>query len=148
MRDRPIVITESDARRLRALLAKRIASNHDQEHLQELSAELERALVLEPSEVPEDVITMNASVKVTDLTSGQQRELVLVFPADANVSSQRISVLAPLGTALLGYREGDELEWVMPGGRRLFRIERVSQASGTRVNATSEVIEPSVLGAA
>jgi regulator of nucleoside diphosphate kinase len=133
MRDRPIVITEPDARRLRGLLAARAASDHDQEHLQELRAELERALVLEPDQVPANVVTMNARVEVLDLTSGERRELILVSPADADVAARRISVLAPLGTALLGYREGDELEWVMPGGRRQLRVGRVVQPSRNEV---------------
>src|SRR5687768_11778141 len=115
MRDRHIVIADSDARRLRNLLAARALSAHDQAHLEELRAELERALVLAPEKVPADVVTMNAQVEVLDMSSGSRRQVVLVFPTEADVASQRISVLAPLGTALLGYREGDEFEWVMPG---------------------------------
>jgi regulator of nucleoside diphosphate kinase len=148
MRDRPIVISEPDARRLRGLLEARMGSNHDQEHLQELNAELERALVVEPGEVPANVITMSSYIKVTDLTSGQQRELFLVFPADADVACLRISVLAPLGTALLGYREGDEIEWVMPVGRRRYRIDHVSQASSEQMHRADRAINPRAWGAA
>ena len=80
-----------------------------------------------------------------EVESGARRELLLVLPRDANVASQRISVLAPLGTALLGYREGDEFEWVMPGGRQRLRVERVKQFSSTGV---SSIAEPFALGAA
>jgi regulator of nucleoside diphosphate kinase len=75
------------------------------------------------------VVTLHALVHVLDLQSGERQEVVLVSPAEADVKERRISVLAPLGTALLGYREGDEVEWLMPGGLRRLRIERVVQAS-------------------
>lgn len=127
MRDRPIVMRESDARMIQGLLAARAEkSNRDQEHLNQLRTELERALVFEAGLVPTDVITIHSSVQVLDLTSGKRQELVLVFPEQADVAANRISVLAPLGTALLGNREGDEVQWLMPGGLRNLRIERVS----------------------
>jgi regulator of nucleoside diphosphate kinase len=129
MRDRDIVINESDAAKLRVLLAAQTNSERNQGHLEALRDELERALVLEPDEVPRDVVTMNTRVRVVDVKSGDQRELTLVFPADADVSARRISVLAPLGTAILGYREGDEIEWAMPGGVRRLRVEEVFQPS-------------------
>jgi regulator of nucleoside diphosphate kinase len=129
MRDRPIVIADSTARMLRGLLSARSAARHDQDHLQELEVELDRAVVLAPEQMPANVVTMHATVRVLDLESGARQELVLVRPAEANVKARRISVLAPLGTALLGYREGDEVEWLMPGGLRRMRIERVVQAA-------------------
>jgi regulator of nucleoside diphosphate kinase len=125
MRDHPIVISEPDARVLRGLLSARSAASHDQEHLEELRLELERAQVLEPEQVSTEVVTMHKSLRILDLSSGKYQELVLVSPADADVGARRISVLAPLGTALLGYREGDEVEWLMPGGIRRLRIEAV-----------------------
>jgi regulator of nucleoside diphosphate kinase len=128
MRDRPIVMRESDARMIRGLLAARAKqSNRDQEHLEQLRTELERAVVLDSGQVPTDVITIQTRVRVLDRTSGKRHEFVLVFPADADVAANRISVLAPLGTALLGYREGDEVQWLMPGGLRRLRVERVCQ---------------------
>jgi regulator of nucleoside diphosphate kinase len=133
VRQQPITIAESDAQRLRGLLwAHGEARLRDQEHLQELKAELERALVLDAAQLPPDVITLDAQVQVLDLTSGERKEYVLVVPTEANVSANRISVLAPLGTALLGFREGDEVEWEMPGGLRRLRIERVIQPGRLR----------------
>jgi len=129
MRDHPIFVAENDALRLRELLAERSTAVRDQDHLAGLAAELERALILETGRVPGDVITMHTQVKVLDLASGERRELTLVYPWQANVSAGRISVLAPLGTALLGYRVGDEVEWTMPGGLRRLRIEKVCQPS-------------------
>jgi regulator of nucleoside diphosphate kinase len=129
VREQPIVVTELDVRRLRGLLAAHAEpSVRDHEHVRELQSEIERAVVLDASDVPGNVVTMRSRVRVLDLQSGERREYVLVLPADANVSAHRISVLAPLGTALLGYREGDVVEWQMPGGLRRLRIERVMQA--------------------
>jgi len=129
MRERPIVVTDLDARRLRALLDRRSeTSNLDQAHLQKLQSELERARVLLRAETPTDVVTMHSEVRVLDLESGDRSDYALVFPGEADVSAKRISVVAPLGTALLGFREGDTVEWMMPGGIRRLRIERVHQA--------------------
>ncbi|HVW67373.1 MAG TPA: nucleoside diphosphate kinase regulator [Steroidobacteraceae bacterium] len=146
MRDRPIVITESDAATLRRMLAVRAGSERDQEHLQELRLELERALVLAPEQVPADVITMRARVRVLDLISRERREFVLVYPAEADLSAGRVSVLAPLGTALLGYREGDEVEWVMPGGLRRLQVERVFQPAEPVRRAAREDLAAAAVG--
>ena len=127
MRDRHIVIAKPDAASLRKLLAARMSTARDQGHLDELSAELERAIIAEPDEVPRDVVTMHTRVHVLDLKSHERRQLVLVFPWESEPSAGRISVVAPLGTALIGYREGDEVEWTMPGGPRQLRIEKVWQ---------------------
>jgi regulator of nucleoside diphosphate kinase len=142
VRDRSIVITQSDAVRLRGLLAARATADRDQDHLEELAAELERALIAGPYEVPRDVITMHTRVHILDLVTGERRALVLVFPGQSDVRAGRISVLAPLGTALLGYREGDVVEWLMPGGLRRLRIERVRQPSKTDRRALAKCSLP------
>ena len=129
MRDRQIVITKPDAASLRRLLSARALTERDRGHLDELGAELERAFIAEKDEVPPDVVTLYTRVHVLDLKSWERRELVLVFPWESNPTEGRISVLAPLGTALLGYREGNEVEWLMPGGLRRLRIETVRQPS-------------------
>jgi regulator of nucleoside diphosphate kinase len=144
VRDRPIVITKSDAAKIRQLLAARARAEHDQDHLHELATELERALIADVGEAPQGVVTMHTSVQVVDLVSGQRRDLVLVFPHEADLNAGRISVLAPLGTALLGYREGDEVEWEMPGGLRQLRIERVRRLSEGRVARPREVLAAAV----
>jgi regulator of nucleoside diphosphate kinase len=128
MTDRQIVISEPNARVLRNLLRARNSAPHDQEHLHELSAELDRALVMDASQMSPTVVTLRATVRVRDLDSGQRQELTVVGPSEADVSAGRISILAPLGTALIGYREGDIVERLMPGGPRRLLIEEVLQA--------------------
>jgi regulator of nucleoside diphosphate kinase len=142
MRQRSIVVTEADARRLRGLLAARHEStlSHDEAHLHELESELERAVLVAGSAIPPDVIAMDSVVRVLDLSSGERREYTLVYPAEANLAAGRISVLAPLGTALLGYREGDEFEWLMPGGKRRLRIEKVKRVAEKIVRQTRTAV--------
>ncbi len=128
MRERPIVMTESDERKLRGLLGGQSeGAMHDQAHLQELRSELERACLVRAQDLPTDVITMHSRVRVLDLHRRTRSDISVVFPREADVTANRISVLAPLGTALLGFREGDEVEWMMPGGLRRLRVERVRQ---------------------
>jgi regulator of nucleoside diphosphate kinase len=131
MGPRQIIMTRSDASKLRALV-NGIKSLRDQDHLEELRLELERAHVLDVEQVPRDVVTMGSRVHVIDLATGEARDFVLVYPSEADVREKRVSVLAPLGTALLGNRAGDEVEWEMPGGLRKLRIERVSASSDSR----------------
>jgi regulator of nucleoside diphosphate kinase len=128
MREYPIIVTDRDSSRLRGLLGGQSpASFRDQGHLSQLQSELERALVLAADEVPAGVVTIDSMVRVVDLDSGKRSVLTLVLPQEADVAQRRISVLAPIGTALLGFRAGDDVEWVMPGGIRRLHIEHVIQ---------------------
>jgi regulator of nucleoside diphosphate kinase len=90
-----------------------------------LEDELERAVVVDPHRVPATVITMNSEVEACFLDTGQSTALTLVFPAEAAPAKGRVSVLAPVGLALLGARVGDEITWPTPGGPRRFRVERI-----------------------
>lgn len=130
MPNRSIHITDLDMQRLRHVLgtANR-ASARDQQHLAMLWDELDRAVIVSDDDAPSDVIKMRTRVRVRDGQSGQQADYTLVYPWEADVESKRVSVLAPLGTALLGYREGDQIEWHMPGGVRQLRVEKILHQS-------------------
>lgn len=128
-----IFITEPDFERLQRLISSESFRHRDVRHLDDLKSELERAVVVESSKIPHDVVTMNSQVRVKDLDT--QKELVyqVVFPRDANPERNQISILAPIGTALLGYRAGSTIEWKVPSGlRRLYIMDVVYQpeASG------------------
>jgi regulator of nucleoside diphosphate kinase len=126
MKVRDIYVTALDAERLRKLLeGVRLWSSRDRQHLEALEAELDRAHVVSPQEIPGDVVTMNSAVLVKDLDTGAEMALTLVFPSDAGLELGKISILAPVGTALLGYRVGDTIEWKVPGRIRRLRIERM-----------------------
>src|SRR5262249_43281473 len=130
-----LIVTQRDAARLRELLSSYAQSSRDDAHMEGLALEIERASIVAPEYVPADVVTMHARVRVLDLSTGEHRDLVLVYPEESDVAANRVSVLAPLGTALLGYREGDDVEWEMPGGLRRFRIEGVAQEGRTHQRA-------------
>ena len=120
-----IVISSLDAQRLENLLAS--VRGSDFPGRDELEAELARADVVEPEEIPPTVVTMNSTVRFKVLPGGQAFELTLVYPKDADGSGSRISILAPVGSALLGLSQGDEIEWPKPdGGVMRVRIEEVT----------------------
>jgi len=126
MKQHNIFITESDMEKLRHLLnAPSKGTNKDQEHLAKLEEELDRAYIMSASRVPSDVVTMNSKVFMTDLKTGKEMIYTLVFPRDADFSRGKISVLAPIGTAILGYRVGDVIEWKVPGGERKIRVDAI-----------------------
>jgi len=120
--NRTIYITAADMAKLRALVANQKNSRED---LKTLSAELDRAQVVVPKEVPRDVITMNSKAQLRELLTNDVMTYTLVFPDLADYEARRISVLAPIGTAMLGQREGDEFEWRVPAGPVRLRVEKV-----------------------
>lgn len=123
---RPIHITSQDKERLEKLLAE-VATSDPRKHgdLNALRDELQRAVIVDPRAIPHDVITMNSRAELLDLESGETLTWTLVFPADANVEEGKISVLAPIGAGMLGYRVEDEFEWNVPAGVRRLRVTRV-----------------------
>ena len=121
-----IYITEPDYRRLTGLIEiTRDRNGVDGEYLNTLEAELERAEVVDPKRIPANVITMRSKVRLKDLVSGEAKIYSLVFPTEANVSEGKISVLAPIGTAILGYKLGDSIEWPVPSGLRKLRVDEI-----------------------
>jgi regulator of nucleoside diphosphate kinase len=123
-RDGRIVITETDHRRLERLL-ETAGARHDAASLEALDNELARAEVVPAGAIPPTVVTMSSAVKLQDLDSGEELRVTLVFPRDADARRGRISVLAPVGLALLGCSAGDVVEWPIPRRTRRLRIERV-----------------------
>ena len=121
-----ILITREDKKRLQRILPRLAGGEYaDREDLVLLADEIERATEVEPDAVPADVVTLNSIVRVTDLERGSSMDYTIVLPGEANYDAGKISVLAPLGTALLGYRVGDEIEWEVPRGVRRLRIDAV-----------------------
>jgi regulator of nucleoside diphosphate kinase len=95
------------------------------DYLESLEAELKLAEVIDPERVPKNVVTMNSTVKLRDLDTKEIEVYTLVFPEDADIANHKLSVLAPVGTAILGQRVGDVLRWRVPGGWRSLKVERV-----------------------
>lgn len=121
-----IFITDQDRDRLRNLLRKeRSTSDLDRPYLDTLSAELDRAVIVPLEAIHADVVTMNSTVRVRDKQNSRSTELTLVYPECAALDSDKLSVLAPIGTALLGCRVGDEVSFTVPSGVRTCEIEEV-----------------------
>ena len=119
---RAIYITDADMKRLRPLVEEMKNSRDD---LRMLQRELERAHIVAPDEVPPNVVTMNSKARVRDIAADEVTTYTLVFPDQANIDLNRISVIAPIGTAMLGQQVGDEFEWQVPAGPVRLRIEEV-----------------------
>ena len=107
---RNIYITREDMIRLRSLIS---AVKSTRDDLSSLRAELDQAQVMAPEEIPRDVITMNSQARLRDKATREIMTFTLVFPENASIEHNRISVLAPIGTAMLGQRQGSEKsgEW-------------------------------------
>ena len=122
-----IYITTSDYHRLSGLIeiSRERNGDADREYLDQLEEELGRAELVSPKEIPADVITMRSKVSLKDLKSGKTVMYSLVFPSEANSNEGHISVLAPIGTALLGNRSGDVVESRVPAGVRRLKVKEV-----------------------
>jgi regulator of nucleoside diphosphate kinase len=123
MKERDIYITRHDMQRLRSLLE--IHNGNDAPYIDRLEEELERAKIVDSKDIPSDVVTMNSIVRIKDLGSGDEKTLILVFPGKQDVTEKAVSILAPIGTALIGYREGDLIEWEVPAGKKRLKITEI-----------------------
>lgn len=137
MKSRKIIITQADYGRLRRIIdASRELLPKDGEHLDALERELDGAIVARSLEVPRELVTMNSRVRVLDLSSGRELRYQIVFPGEADVFRKRISVLAPIGMALLGRAADEIVEWEVPSGtRRLLILEVEYQPEAARAAA-------------
>ncbi|CAH2031664.1 nucleoside diphosphate kinase regulator [Trichlorobacter ammonificans] len=125
-KNRQIYITDFDLQRLQELIEVMAEQpSRDNRYLDELDQELLRAEVVAPRDIPPDVITMNSTVRLLDMDSKGELEYTLVFPPDADLEKGRISVLAPVGMAMIGYRVGDVVSWKVPGGTKRLKIKKI-----------------------
>lgn len=122
----PLIMTNADIDRLEKVLrGVEGPQNSLFPYAEALRSEMNRAQVVPQHEVPTDVVTMNSRVKVRDLKTRKLETHLLAYPCDAGFFDDGLSVLAPIGTALLGTRVGDVVSWPVPGGTRTLRIEEV-----------------------
>ena len=129
-----IYITTQDAEKLRKLMREAYHSDYrGSDYLKKLAGEIEKASVVQPDQIPSNVITLNSTARLVDQQTNEEMIYTLVFPEDADPSQGKISILAPIGTAMLGYKTGDTFEWDTPGGKRIIRVKEIlyqPEASG------------------
>ena len=126
MTSKTIYITDNDMRRLRELImVARQFKKEEEKYLQDLEAELNRGKIIKSQDIPQDIITMNSEVHLRDLNTKEEITYQLVFPDHADASQGRVSILAPIGTALLGYSVGDIIEWKVPAGVAKLKVEKI-----------------------
>lgn len=127
----PLIVSNLDAQRLERLLTSEVHKHMP--GIYALMNEVDRATIVEPTEVPSDIVTMNSTVRFIDDTTGAESQLTLVYPGEAGPPDS-VSVLAPVGSALLGMSVGQSIEWSVPGGRRLklrvLKVVRQPEAMG------------------
>jgi len=121
-----IYITNNDMKRLRELImvAKEFG-NKDKKYLRDLEDELDKGEVVNSRDIPNNIITMNSKVRLRDINTQKEMICWLVFPDDSDADQGKISILAPIGTALLGYKIGDIIEWKVPAGLTKLKVEEI-----------------------
>jgi regulator of nucleoside diphosphate kinase len=126
LKNRNIIITAADHAELDNVITfTGKVSERARAELHALEGELRRAEIVTPEAIPSDVITMNSRAELVDLETNEVMQFTLVLPRDAKIDEGKISVLAPLGTAMLGYRVGDEFKWHVPYGVRRLKVTNV-----------------------
>ncbi len=122
-----IIISNLDHHRLTELIDNLEATSGQEisASLLQLREELGRAKITRTDKIPANVITMNSRFRIRDMDSGQEFTYTLAWPEDADIENNKISILAPVGTGLLGYRVGNTVEWPVPAGVRKFKIEEI-----------------------
>ncbi len=126
MSGKSIHLTKFDLERLRQLLQDaQLTDYRKSEYLEMLRMELNRAVVVSPQDISNDVITMNSIVCLEDLDTKEEEIYTLVFPENADLGKGKVSILAPIGTAMLGYEVGDTFEWDVPAGKRRLQVKRI-----------------------
>jgi len=126
MNERTIYITRFDLERLEDLLTVISEfSYRDRGDLEALESELQRGKQVDSKDVPPDIVTMNSRMRLLDVDTHEKMVFTLVFPQDADITAGKLSVLSPIGTAVLGYSAGDIIKWRVPSRVRRIKIDKV-----------------------
>lgn len=136
---RKIYITEPDKIKLQKLVDDLIKlSSNEKEYVKDLDTELGRAIIVTSDSIPYDVITMHSKVSLL-IDDFENEVLTLVYPNETDIAERKISVLSPIGTAILGYSEGDTIQWEVPSGIVKILVEKVLYQPEAALTAIKEV---------
>ena len=123
---RSIYITERDMERLQGLLNfARPSNKHDLKYFERLEEEVYRATIVKPENIPSNFVTINSKVQLREINSDIEIIFTLVFPSEADLPEHKISILAPIGSAVIGWQAGNIIEWEAPGGMKRVKIAKV-----------------------
>lgn len=117
MEPQGILISDQDFERLSLLV-----QHSESRSAAQLEEELARAKVVPQDKIPNDIVTMNSKIRFLDEASAKESEVTLVYPQDADVTNRQVSVLAPVGMALIGLKVGQSIIWPMPNGSRKLKV--------------------------
>ncbi len=112
MNEDSIFITEKDLLRIKYVLS----FQHSKEY-ENLEIELDRAKIVSDNEIPEDLVTMNSKIRFLNIQENKEMIITIVYPSDANFAEGKVSVLASLGSAMIGLRVNQEINWLFPDGK-------------------------------
>jgi regulator of nucleoside diphosphate kinase len=101
---------------------------NEKENFSKLYGEIKKAQIVDPEDFPSNVVRLGSTVKVKDLETKRDLEITIVLPQQADIKQKKISVLAPIGTALIGFRKGRKVSWNVPAGKKDFKIMEVSNS--------------------
>lgn len=121
-----IIINSLDATRIRQRISRiKNGKAYSVNDIQRLVGELNRAKQTDPGQIPADVITMHSIVKIKYISNDKTFTMQLVYPEEANIRENKISIFAPIAMALLGYKKGEIINWLTPGGKIKIKIEDI-----------------------
>lgn len=122
-----LILLKDDYEILKAYLkGSQDRNTFDRHNAEELQAELRKVRLVNKDNFPADVVRLNSRVKIKDEKDGKTMELILVIPEKADIKQRKVSFMSPVGTALLGYRKGQSVQWNVPSGCKTFTILEVS----------------------
>ena len=121
-----LILTRDDYKLLKSYLSGRgQRTSFDRKNVEGLQAELKKAKLVSSDEIPENIVRLNSRVKIKAESSDKIMELKLVTPDKADIKNRQVSVMSPVGTALIGFRQGEKVKWQVPGGKTTFTILEV-----------------------
>lgn len=117
-----LVLRKDDYELLIGYLRGDSTTEYDRQDLEELQSELKKAKLVEREEFPLDVVRLNSVVKIRESNKSKEMVITLVTPDKADIKSRKISIMAPIGTALIGFKKGQKVKWQVPSGEKTYLI--------------------------
>ena len=118
-----VTLTKNDYTRIyKAITDAKNSKTINSNETEKLLSELSKAEIVPSEKIDKDVVTMNSEVKLFFENTQKEQSFKIVYPQDANLKENKISIFSPIATALIGYRIGDEIEWIVPGGMTKIKI--------------------------